>query len=90
MRAQLSNGPGSAHRQQRARPARGRSQVRASHARGGSSDHPHDLDHVGEAKALDPMPYQGRIVAYGPPAELRASHDPHVQRFIHAGSVDVH
>jgi hypothetical protein len=28
--------------------------------------------------------------AYGPPAELRASRDPHVQRFIHAGSVDVH
>jgi ABC-type transporter Mla maintaining outer membrane lipid asymmetry ATPase subunit MlaF len=36
------------------------------------------------------MLYQGRIVAFGPPAELRASRDPHVQRFIHAGSVDVH
>jgi ABC-type transporter Mla maintaining outer membrane lipid asymmetry ATPase subunit MlaF len=36
------------------------------------------------------MLYQGRIVAYGPPAALRASSDPHVQRFIHAGNVDVH
>jgi len=36
------------------------------------------------------MLYQGQIVAYGAPAELRASRDPHVQRFIHAGSVDVH
>jgi ABC-type transporter Mla maintaining outer membrane lipid asymmetry ATPase subunit MlaF len=35
------------------------------------------------------MLYQGRIVAFGSPAELRASPDPHVQRFIHAGSVDV-
>ncbi|MEJ7599595.1 MAG: ATP-binding cassette domain-containing protein [Kofleriaceae bacterium] len=33
---------------------------------------------------------QGEIAAYGTPAEVRASTDPHVQHFIHAGSVDSH
>jgi ABC-type transporter Mla maintaining outer membrane lipid asymmetry ATPase subunit MlaF len=31
---------------------------------------------------------QGQIAAYGTPAQVRASPDPHVQHFIHAGSVD--
>ena len=31
---------------------------------------------------------QGKIAAYGTPAEVRASPDDHVQHFIHAGSVD--
>jgi len=30
------------------------------------------------------------MVAFGSPAEFRASPDEHVQRFIHAGSVAVH
>jgi ABC-type transporter Mla maintaining outer membrane lipid asymmetry ATPase subunit MlaF len=33
---------------------------------------------------------QGKIAAYGTPAEVRSSPDAHVQKFIHAGSVDVH
>ncbi|MCX5748241.1 MAG: ATP-binding cassette domain-containing protein [Proteobacteria bacterium] len=32
--------------------------------------------------------YRGEIAAYGTPAELRASSDPHVQHFIHAGAVE--
>ena len=31
---------------------------------------------------------KGEIAAYGTPAEVRASPDPHVQHFIHAGAVD--
>ncbi|MDB4953700.1 MAG: hypothetical protein JWO36_1269 [Myxococcales bacterium] len=33
---------------------------------------------------------RGEIAAYGTPAEVRASANPYVQRFIHAGSVEVH
>ncbi len=33
---------------------------------------------------------QGEIAAYGTPAQVRASKDPHVQHFIHAGSVEGH
>ena len=33
---------------------------------------------------------EGRIAAYGTPAEVRASPDPYVQHFIHAGAVDAH
>ena len=50
----------------------------------------HDMASTFRIAHMIAMLYQGRIVAYGPPAELRASRDPHVQRFIHAGSVDVH
>ncbi len=41
-------------------------------------------------KLTGPYQFTGRIVAYGSPAELRASPDEHVQRFIHAGTVEVH
>jgi ABC-type transporter Mla maintaining outer membrane lipid asymmetry ATPase subunit MlaF len=50
----------------------------------------HDMASTFRIGHMITMLYQGRIVAFGPPAELRASRDPHVQRFIHAGSVDVH
>jgi hypothetical protein len=36
------------------------------------------------------MLHEGRIPAYGPPAAPRTSPNPHVQRFIHAGSVEAH
>ena len=50
----------------------------------------HDMASTFRIGHMIAMLYQGQIVAYGSPAELRASRDPHVQRFIHAGSVDVH
>jgi ABC-type transporter Mla maintaining outer membrane lipid asymmetry ATPase subunit MlaF len=50
----------------------------------------HDMASTFRIGHMITMLYQGRIVAFGSPAELRASSDPHVQRFIHAGSVDVH
>jgi len=34
--------------------------------------------------------HEGHIAAYGTPAEVRASPDPNVQHFIHAGSVEGH
>src|ERR1044071_4374914 len=50
----------------------------------------HDMSSTFRIGHIITMLYQGRIVAYGSPAGLPASADPHVQRFIHAGSVDVH
>jgi len=50
----------------------------------------HDMASTFRIAHMIAMLYQGQIVAYGSPAELRASTDEHVQRFIHAGSVDVH
>jgi phospholipid/cholesterol/gamma-HCH transport system ATP-binding protein len=50
----------------------------------------HDMASTFRIAHMIAMLYQGRIVAYGSPAELRASPDEHVQRFIHAGSVDIH
>jgi ABC-type transporter Mla maintaining outer membrane lipid asymmetry ATPase subunit MlaF len=50
----------------------------------------HDMASTFRIAHMIAMLYEGQIVAYGSPAELRASRDPHVQRFIHAGSVDVH
>ncbi len=50
----------------------------------------HDMASTFRIGHMITMLYQGQIVAFGTPAELRASRDPHVQRFIHAGSVDVH
>ncbi|TMQ15527.1 MAG: ABC transporter ATP-binding protein [Deltaproteobacteria bacterium] len=50
----------------------------------------HDMASTFRIGHMIAMLYHGRIVAYGTPAELRASRDEHVQRFIHAGSVDVH
>jgi phospholipid/cholesterol/gamma-HCH transport system ATP-binding protein len=50
----------------------------------------HDMASTFRIAHMIAMLYEGQIVAYGSPAVLRASRDPHVQRFIHAGSVDVH
>jgi ABC-type transporter Mla maintaining outer membrane lipid asymmetry ATPase subunit MlaF len=50
----------------------------------------HDMSSTFRIAHMIAMLYQGRIVAYGTPAELRASPDEHVQRFIHAGTVDAH
>jgi ABC-type transporter Mla maintaining outer membrane lipid asymmetry ATPase subunit MlaF len=50
----------------------------------------HDMSSTFRIAHMIAMLYQGRMVAFGTPAELRASRDEHVQRFIHAGSVDVH
>jgi phospholipid/cholesterol/gamma-HCH transport system ATP-binding protein len=50
----------------------------------------HDMSSTFRIAHMIAMLYQGRIVAYGSPAELRASPDEHVQRFIHAGTVEVH
>ncbi len=50
----------------------------------------HDMASTFRIAHMIAMLYQGRIAAYGTPAELRASRDEHVQRFIHAGSVNVH
>ncbi|HEX4421082.1 MAG TPA: ATP-binding cassette domain-containing protein, partial [Kofleriaceae bacterium] len=50
----------------------------------------HDMSSTFRIAHMIAMLYQGNIVAYGTPAELRASRDPHVQQFIHAGSVEGH
>jgi ABC-type transporter Mla maintaining outer membrane lipid asymmetry ATPase subunit MlaF len=50
----------------------------------------HDMSSTFRIGHMIAMLYQGTIAAYGSPAELRASPNEHVQRFIHAGSVDVH
>ena len=49
----------------------------------------HDMSSTFRIAHMIAMLYKGKIVAFGSPAELRASTDEHVQRFIHAGSVDV-
>ncbi|HEY0190152.1 MAG TPA: ATP-binding cassette domain-containing protein, partial [Kofleriaceae bacterium] len=48
----------------------------------------HDMASTFRIAHMIAMLYQGHIVAYGTPAELRASKDPHVQAFIHAGTVE--
>jgi ABC-type transporter Mla maintaining outer membrane lipid asymmetry ATPase subunit MlaF len=50
----------------------------------------HDMASTFCLAHMTAMRYQGNIVAYCTPAELRASRDRHVQQFIHAGSVEVH
>jgi ABC-type transporter Mla maintaining outer membrane lipid asymmetry ATPase subunit MlaF len=50
----------------------------------------HDMSSTFRIGHMIAMLHEGRIAAYGTPAELRASPDAHVQRFIHAGAVDVH
>ena len=49
----------------------------------------HDMASTFRIAHLIAMLYKGKIVAFGSPAELRASTNEHVQQFIHAGSVDV-
>jgi ABC-type transporter Mla maintaining outer membrane lipid asymmetry ATPase subunit MlaF len=50
----------------------------------------HDMSSTFRIAHMIAMLYKGEIVAYGTPAELRASPNDHVQKFIHAGSVEVH
>jgi len=50
----------------------------------------HDMSSTFRIAHMIAMLYKGQIVAYGTPAELRASPNDHVQKFIHAGSVEVH
>jgi phospholipid/cholesterol/gamma-HCH transport system ATP-binding protein len=50
----------------------------------------HDMSSTFRIAHMIAMLYQGKIAAYGTPAELRASRDEHVQRFIHAGTVEAH
>jgi ABC-type transporter Mla maintaining outer membrane lipid asymmetry ATPase subunit MlaF len=49
----------------------------------------HDMSSTFRIAHMIAMLHQGKIAAFGSPAELRASPNEHVQRFIHAGSVDV-
>jgi ABC-type transporter Mla maintaining outer membrane lipid asymmetry ATPase subunit MlaF len=50
----------------------------------------HDMASTFRIGHMIALLHEGRIAAYGPPAVLRASPNPHVQRFIHAGSVEAH
>nr|HEX4313592.1 ATP-binding cassette domain-containing protein [Kofleriaceae bacterium] len=50
----------------------------------------HDMASTFRIAHMIAMLYHGEIAAYGTPAEVRASKDPHVQHFIHAGAVDKH
>jgi phospholipid/cholesterol/gamma-HCH transport system ATP-binding protein len=49
----------------------------------------HDMASTFRIADMVAMLYEGTIVAYGTPAEVRASQDPHVRQFIHAGTVDM-
>lgn len=48
----------------------------------------HDMASTFRIADMIALLYDGQIAAYGTPAELLASADPHVQEFIHAGTVD--
>ena len=50
----------------------------------------HDMSSTFRIAHMIALLNQGEIAAYGTPAEVRASTDPHVQHFIHAGSVEAH
>ena len=50
----------------------------------------HDMASTFRIGHMIAMLHEGKIAAYGTPAQLRASDNEHVQRFIHAGAVDVH
>ncbi len=50
----------------------------------------HDMASTFRIAHMVALLYQGQIAAYGTPAQVRASPDPHVQHFIHAGAVEVH
>jgi ABC-type transporter Mla maintaining outer membrane lipid asymmetry ATPase subunit MlaF len=50
----------------------------------------HDMASTFRIAHMIALLHQGEIAAYGSPAEVRASGDPHVQHFIHAGSVERH
>jgi ABC-type transporter Mla maintaining outer membrane lipid asymmetry ATPase subunit MlaF len=48
----------------------------------------HDMASTFRIAHMIALLYQGEIAAYGTPAEVMASPDPHVQHFIHAGAVE--
>ena len=50
----------------------------------------HDMASTFRIAHMIALLHQGEIAAYGTPAQVRASRDPHVQRFIHAGAVEAH
>jgi len=50
----------------------------------------HDMASTFRIAHMIALLHQGEIAAYGTPAQVRASPSPHVQHFIHAGSVDAH
>jgi ABC-type transporter Mla maintaining outer membrane lipid asymmetry ATPase subunit MlaF len=50
----------------------------------------HDMSSTFRIAHMIAMLHEGKIAAYGSPAELRASPNEHVQRFIHAGTVEAH
>ncbi len=50
----------------------------------------HDMASTFRIAHMIALLHQGEIAAYGTPAQVRASKDPHVQHFIHAGSVEGH
>jgi phospholipid/cholesterol/gamma-HCH transport system ATP-binding protein len=50
----------------------------------------HDMASTFRIAHMIAMLHQGKIAAYGSPAELLASPNEHVQRFIHAGAVEAH
>jgi ABC-type transporter Mla maintaining outer membrane lipid asymmetry ATPase subunit MlaF len=50
----------------------------------------HDMASTFRIAHMIALLHQGEIAAYGTPAQVRASKSPHVQHFIHAGSVDTH
>jgi phospholipid/cholesterol/gamma-HCH transport system ATP-binding protein len=50
----------------------------------------HDMSSTFRIAHMIALLNKGEIAAYGTPAEVRASSDPHVQKFIHAGAVEAH
>jgi ABC-type transporter Mla maintaining outer membrane lipid asymmetry ATPase subunit MlaF len=50
----------------------------------------HDMSSTFRIAHMIALLNKGEIAAYGTPAEVRASPDPHVQHFIHAGAVETH
>ena len=48
----------------------------------------HDMASTFRIAHMIALLYQGEIAAYGTPAQVMASQDPHVQHFIHAGAVE--
>ncbi len=50
----------------------------------------HDMSSTFRIAHMIALLNKGEIAAYGTPAQVRASTDPHVQKFIHAGAVEAH
>jgi phospholipid/cholesterol/gamma-HCH transport system ATP-binding protein len=50
----------------------------------------HDMASTFRIAHMIALLHKGEIAAYGAPSHVRASPDPHVQQFIHAGAVEAH